>query len=116
MADTHESPSGGAPPPDAGTTGPDGPDNGWRTEYWKKNLRLMVVLLVVWFAVSFGAGILFVEQLNQVVIAGFPLGFWFAQQGSIYTFIVLILVYALRMDRLDDEYGVSERNDDGSRA
>nr|BFF18263.1 hypothetical protein GCM10025730_17840 [Promicromonospora thailandica] len=76
----------------------------------------MVVLLVVWFAVSFGAGILFVEQLNQVVIAGFPLGFWFAQQGSIYTFIVLILVYALRMDRLDDEYGVSERNDDGSRA
>lgn len=114
MADTNESPPGGAPPPDGG--GVALPDNGWRREYWKKNLRLMVVLLIVWFAVSFGAGILFVEQLNEIVIAGFPLGFWFAQQGSIYTFILLILIYALRMDRLDDEYGVSERNDDGSRS
>ncbi|WP_275002648.1 DUF4212 domain-containing protein [Promicromonospora iranensis] len=114
MADTNESPPGGAPPPDGG--GVALPENGWRKEYWKKNLRLMVVLLVVWFAVSFGAGILFVEQLNEIVIAGFPLGFWFAQQGSIYTFILLILIYALRMDKLDDEYGVSERNDDGSRS
>jgi putative solute:sodium symporter small subunit len=114
MADTNESPPSGAPPSDGG--GAVLPENGWRKEYWKKNLRLMVVLLVVWFAVSFGAGILFVEQLNEIVIAGFPLGFWFAQQGSIYTFILLILIYALRMDRLDDEYGVSERNDDGSRA
>jgi putative solute:sodium symporter small subunit len=114
MADTNESPPGGAPPPGGG--GVALPENGWRKEYWKKNLRLMVVLLVVWFAVSFGAGILFVEQLNEIVIAGFPLGFWFAQQGSIYTFILLILIYALRMDKLDDEYGVSERNDDGSRS
>ncbi|WP_125774045.1 DUF4212 domain-containing protein [Antribacter gilvus] len=109
MADTAEG-AGGAPPPGAE------PDNDWRKEYWRKNLRLMVVLLVIWFIVSFGCGILFVEQLNEVVIAGFPLGFWFAQQGAIYTFIILILVYAVRMDRLDDEYGVSERNGDGSRA
>jgi putative solute:sodium symporter small subunit len=113
MADTNEGPAGGAPPPGGG--GVTLPENGWRKEYWKKNLRLMVVLLIVWFAVSFGAGILFVEQLNEVVIAGFPLGFWFAQQGSIYTFILLILIYALRMDKLDDQYGVSERHEDGSR-
>jgi putative solute:sodium symporter small subunit len=113
MADTNESPPGGAPPSDGGAALA---ANGWRKEYWKKNLRLMVVLLIVWFAVSFGAGILFVEQLNEIVIGGFPLGFWFAQQGSIYTFILLILIYALRMDKLDDEYGVSERNDDGSRS
>ena len=115
MVDTHGSPpDGGAPP--SGGGGAASPENGWRKEYWKKNLRLMVALLVVWFVVSFGAGILFVEQLNEIVIAGFPLGFWFAQQGSIYTFILLILIYALRMDKLDDQYGVSERNDDGSRA
>ncbi|MBE1877205.1 DUF4212 domain-containing protein [Myceligenerans pegani] len=106
MSDDVVTPEGGPPP--AGGEG-----NGWRKEYWRKNLRLMVVLLIVWFAVSFGCGIIFVEQLNQVVIAGFPLGFWFAQQGSIYTFIVLILVYAVRMDRLDREYGVHERNHDG---
>jgi putative solute:sodium symporter small subunit len=97
----------GGPPPAGGHA------NGWRKEYWRKNLRLMVALLIVWFAVSFGCGILFVEQLNQVVIAGFPLGFWFAQQGSIYTFIALILIYAVRMDRLDRQYGVHERNHDG---
>ncbi|MBO0607865.1 DUF4212 domain-containing protein [Myceligenerans salitolerans] len=105
MSDDVMTPEGG-PPPGGGS-------NGWRKEYWRKNLRLMVALLIVWFAVSFGCGILFVEQLNQVVIAGFPLGFWFAQQGSIYTFIVLILVYAIRMDRLDREYGVHERDHDG---
>jgi putative solute:sodium symporter small subunit len=94
---------------------PEAPDNDWRVQYWKRNLRLMVGLLVVWFAVSFGAGILFVEQLNEIVIADFPLGFWFAQQGSIYTFVVLILVYALRMDRLDEEFGVDERDAEGNR-
>ena len=92
-----------------------GPDDDWRAAYWKRNLRLMVVLLAIWFAVSFGAGILFVEQLNAIVIGDFPLGFWFAQQGSIYTFVVLILVYALRMDRLDSEFGVDERDDEGKR-
>jgi putative solute:sodium symporter small subunit len=94
---------------------PEAPDNDWRVQYWKRNLRLMVSLLVIWFAVSFGAGILFVEQLNEIVIADFPLGFWFAQQGSIYTFVVLILVYALRMDRLDEEFGVDERDAEGNR-
>jgi putative solute:sodium symporter small subunit len=89
--------------------------NGWRQEYWKKNLRLMVVLLSIWFVVSFVCGILLIEQLNTIVIAGFPLGLWFAQQGSIYTFIILILVYTLRMDRLDDEYGVAERDEEGKR-
>lgn len=91
------------------------PDNGWRQEYWKRNLRLMLTLLVIWFTVSFGFGILLVEQLNEIVIAGFPLGFWFAQQGSIYTFLVLILVYALRMDHLDSEFGVDERDEEGNR-
>jgi putative solute:sodium symporter small subunit len=75
----------------------------------------MVVLLAIWFAVSFGCGILFVNQLNAFSFAGFPLGFWFAQQGSIYTFVVLILVYAVRMDRLDDKFGVSERDEEGRR-
>jgi putative solute:sodium symporter small subunit len=90
-----------------------GTDDGWREEYWKRNLRLMAVLLAIWFTVSFVCGILLVEQLNEIVIAGFPLGFWFAQQGSIYVFVLLILVYAKRMDRLDVEYGVDERDGDG---
>ncbi len=72
--------------------------------YWQQNLRLVALLLVVWFAVSFGLGILFVEPLNAVRLGGFPLGFWFSQQGSIYVFIALILVYAVRMDRLDEQY------------
>jgi putative solute:sodium symporter small subunit len=103
---------GGQPPPE--DDGPP-PDNGWRKEYWRRNLRLMVILLSIWFIVSFGCGILFVEQLNTIVINGFPLGFWFAQQGSIYTFVALILVYAVLMDRLDDQFGVSERDGEGRR-
>jgi putative solute:sodium symporter small subunit len=91
------------------------PDNSWREEYWRRNLRLMAVLLAIWFTVSFVFGILLVEQLNEIVIAGFPLGFWFAQQGSIYVFVLLILVYAKRMDRLDVEYGVDERDQNGDR-
>jgi len=71
------------------------------TEYWRENLRLLGALLVIWFTSSFGLGILFVETLNRVHVGGFPLGFWFAQQGAIYIFIVLILVYALWMDRID---------------
>jgi len=74
--------------------------------YWRANLRLMAKLLVVWFVISFGLGILLVEPLNRFSLGGFPLGFWFAQQGSIYVFIVLILIYALRMDQLDKKYGV----------
>lgn len=69
--------------------------------YWRSNLRLMAVLLAVWFSVPFGLGIVFVEPLNQFQLGGFPLGFWFAQQGSTYVFFVLVLVYAVRMRRLD---------------
>lgn len=90
-------------------------DDSWRKAYWRRNLRLMVILLSIWFTVSFVCGILLVEQLNEIVVNGFPLGFWFAQQGSIYTFVLLILVYAVRMDRLDDEFGVSERDGNGRR-
>ena len=74
--------------------------------YWRANLRIMTVLLSVWFACSYLLGIVLVEPLNQVKLGGFPLGFWFAQQGSILVFVVLILVYALWMDRLDRRYGV----------
>jgi len=78
--------------------------------YWKANLRLVLSLLLVWFLVSYGFGILFVEALNRVRIpgTGFPLGFWFAQQGSIYVFVVLIFIYVWRMNRLDAEFGVAE--------
>lgn len=86
-----------------------------RREYWSKNLRLMLTLLVIWALVSFGFSILLVEPLNEFSILGAPLGFWFAQQGSIMTFVVLILVYALRMDQIDDEFGVSERDESGER-
>lgn len=108
---TPDSSAGGeeSPPP---TTSP--PENGWRKDYWRRNLRLMVILLTIWFVVSFVFGILLIEPLNNVVILGFPLGFWFAQQGSIYTFVVLILVYAKMMDRLDNEYGVNEQPAEGS--
>ena len=69
--------------------------------YWKQNLKYLIILLSVWFTVSFGAGILFVDQLNVIKIGGFKLGFWFAQQGAIYTFVILILVYIRLMNKLD---------------
>ena len=69
--------------------------------YWRKNIEVMGVLLLVWAAVGLGAGVLFADSLNALHIGGFPLGFWFAQQGSIIVFVVLILVYALVMNRLD---------------
>ena len=72
--------------------------------HWKKNIRLVSVLLAVWFTVSYLAGIVFVEPLNGFTFMGFPLGFWFAQQGSILVFIGLILVYCIVMDRLDAEH------------
>ena len=77
--------------------------------HWRDNLRIMALLLCVWFAVSYLLGIIFVEPLNAVKIGGIPLGFWFAQQGSIYVFIVLILVYALWMDRVDRRHGVHDQ-------
>ena len=76
--------------------------------YWKRNVSLMVKLLVIWFVVSYGCGILFVDQLNQIAFFGFKLGFWWAQQGSIYVFIVLIFVYAWAMKRLDRKYDVHD--------
>lgn len=80
-----------------------------RQEYWRRNLRLMAVLLAIWALVSFGAGIIFVEPLNNLTsLMGVPLGFWFAQQGSILTFLVLIAVYVWRMDKLDKEFGITE--------
>ena len=76
--------------------------------YWKENLRYLGILLSIWFLVSYGFGILFVDSLNQYRIGGAKMGFWFAQQGSIYVFVILIFVYVRLMNRLDAKYGVSE--------
>ncbi|WP_261816177.1 DUF4212 domain-containing protein [Vibrio gallicus] len=76
--------------------------------YWSKNVRLMLSLLVIWFVVSFGCGILFVDVLNQFQLGGYKLGFWFAQQGSIYTFLAIIFYYAWKMRQIDREFGVDE--------
>ena len=76
--------------------------------YWKENLKYLIILLIIWFVVSFGCGILFREELNQIRLGGFKLGFWFAQQGSIYVFVVLIFVYVRLMNKLDKKYGFDE--------
>ncbi|HAQ47532.1 MAG: DUF4212 domain-containing protein [Glaciecola sp.] len=76
--------------------------------YWNENLSLLLKLLVVWFVVSFGCGILFVDVLDQIQFFGFKLGFWFAQQGSIYVFVALIFIYMKKMNTLDKKYGVEE--------
>jgi len=76
--------------------------------HWRANRRLMAALLVVWFVVPYGLGIVFVEPLNRFRLGGFPLGFWFAQQGSIYVFVVLIAVYAVGMDRIDRRFAAGE--------
>jgi putative solute:sodium symporter small subunit len=78
------------------------------SSYWRKNLKYLTLLLIVWFVVSFGAGILFVDQLNQIRVGGFKLGFWFAQQGSIYVFVVLIFIYVRWMNKLDKQHNVNE--------
>ena len=76
--------------------------------YWKKNIRYLLILLTLWFSVSFGAGIILKDVLDTVHIGGFPLGFWFAQQGSIYVFVVLIFVYVRWMNKLDAQHGFDE--------
>ncbi|MCH8534248.1 MAG: DUF4212 domain-containing protein [Flavobacteriaceae bacterium] len=76
--------------------------------YWKENVKYLFILLSIWFLVSYGAGILFKDFLNQFSLGGFKLGFWFAQQGSIYTFVVLIFVYVRLMNKLDKKYGYDE--------
>ncbi len=76
--------------------------------YWREHLTLMFKLSAIWFAVSFGCGILLVDWLNEFRLGGYKLGFWFAQQGSIYTFVALIFIYARKMGRLDKKYGVHD--------
>ena len=76
--------------------------------YWKENLRYLAILLVIWFIVSYGFGILLIDQLDSMSIGGAKLGFWFAQQGSIYVFVVLIFVYVYLMNKLDQKYGLDE--------
>ncbi len=77
-------------------------------KYWKENLKYLSILLSIWFVVSFGAAIVFKETLNTIRLGGFKLGFWFAQQGSIYVFVLLIFVYIYLMNRLDKKYGFNE--------
>jgi putative solute:sodium symporter small subunit len=76
--------------------------------YWQKNLKLMIGCLIVWFVVSFGFGILLVGPLNNISLGGYPLGFWFAQQGSMYVFVCLIIFYANTMSKYDREIEVEE--------
>ncbi len=83
-------------------------ENKHRLAYWRANLRLVGFCLAIWFLCSYGFGILLVDELNSIRLGGFKLGFWFAQQGSIYVFVALIFFYAWRMNKLDREYGVEE--------
>lgn len=78
-------------------------------DYWRKNLQYLVVLLSIWFTVSYVFGILLVDQLDNIRLGGFGLGFWFAQQGSIYVFVLIIFVYVWLMNRLDRKYDVDEK-------
>ncbi len=77
-------------------------------KYWKENLRYLAILLSIWFIVSYVFGILLVDQLNTIRIGGFKLGFWFAQQGAIYVFVILIFIYIRLMNKLDKKYGFDE--------
>ena len=77
-------------------------------KYWRTNLKYLAILLGVWFIVSYGFGILLVDELNTIKIGGFKLGFWFAQQGSIYVFVIIILIYIKLMNKLDEKYEVNE--------
>lgn len=77
-------------------------------EYWQRNIRLQLFLIAIWAIVGYGCSILFVQPLNAIKMGGFPLGFWFAQQGSIYVFVILIFAYIFRMNKLDREYDVHE--------
>ncbi|MDG1397957.1 MAG: DUF4212 domain-containing protein [Polaribacter sp.] len=77
-------------------------------KYWKKNLSYLTILLIIWFVVSFVFGIILVDELNSIRLGGFKLGFWFAQQGAIYVFVILIFVYIKLMNKLDKEFGFNE--------
>ncbi|MGD1892436.1 MAG: DUF4212 domain-containing protein [Cyclobacteriaceae bacterium] len=77
--------------------------------YWRKNVQYLLILLSIWFLVSYGFGVLFADTLNSIQMGGFKLGFWFAQQGSIYVFVILIFVYVRLMNKLDKEFDVDEK-------
>ena len=83
--------------------------------YWKENIRLVILLLSIWFVVSFGMAILFVDVLDNIRFFGFKFGFWMAQQGSIFCFVILIFVYVYKMNKLDHKYGVDEDRDNFSK-
>lgn len=80
--------------------------------YWRANVRLLLILLAVWFTVSYGFGILLVDWLNRFSMFGFKLGFWWAQQGSIYVFVILIFVYVALIGRIDRRFGVDDSDTD----
>lgn len=82
--------------------------------YWSANISLLIKLLSIWFLVSFGAGVIFADALNAITFMGFPLGFWFAQQGSIFVFVVLIFVYAHKMKNIERTYGISDDDETDS--
>ncbi len=84
------------------------PEQSYKKKYWKKNLQYLSILLGIWFVVSYGFSILLVDLLDKVRIFGFKLGFWFAQQGSIFVFVILIFVYVRLMNKLDKKYHVEE--------
>lgn len=85
-----------------------GADNGVAGAYWRENIRLLISLMVIWFVVSFGAGILFRPFLDQFHLGGFPLGFWFAQQGAVYFFMALIFFYAWKMKKIERKYDLDD--------
>ena len=84
------------------------PRKNLKKEYWKKNLQYLTILLSIWFAVSYGCSIIFVDMLDKIRIGGFKLGFWFSQQGSIYVFVIIIFVYVRLMNKLDKKFHVEE--------
>ncbi len=83
-------------------------DNSAAQAYWKENVSTILKLLAVWFIVSYGFGIIFIDELNAITFGGFKLGFWFAQQGAMYVFVILIFVYAKMMERIEEKYDVHE--------
>ncbi len=84
------------------------PEKNFKTKYWKKNLKYLTILLSIWFVVSYGFSIIFVDLLDKIRIGGFKLGFWFSQQGSIIVFVIIIFVYVRLMNKLDREFRVQE--------
>ena len=103
---THDHPAGDKAPP--GASGEHNITESRFAAYWRENLTLMGILLAIWFLVSYGAGILFRDVLDQFSIGGAPLGFWFAQQGAIYVFVILIFVYSALMHRIEQKYDVDD--------